>query len=161
MDQYIQPFIEVSKNAFKEIVGAELSADRPYFLPKETGTEGDISGIIGLSGEARGAVVIGMKSSLAMRITDILTGTTHTSVDEEVVDAVGELVNIIAGNAKKGLEEDFRLIISLPSIVLGQGHQITWPQDRARIICIPFTIFDSEVFTLSVAIESLKGGKEG
>ncbi|MDR2073345.1 MAG: chemotaxis protein CheX [Spirochaetaceae bacterium] len=157
MDQYIQPFIEVSKNAFKEIVGTEISAERPYFLAKEAGTDGDISGIIGLSGEARGAVVIGMNEPLAIRITDILTGTKHSSIDDEVVDAVGELVNIIAGNAKKGLEEDFRLVISLPSIVLGQNHQVKWPQDQARVICIPFTIFESDVFTLSVAIESIKG----
>jgi chemotaxis protein CheX len=159
MERYIQPFIEVSKNAFKEILGAQLSAGRPYFLSREAPNGGDISAVIGLSGEVRGAVVIGMKESLALRITDMLTGEKHQSIDDDVVDAVGELVNIIAGNAKKGLEEAFRLVISLPSIVLGTGHQIKWPQEQARIICIPFTIFDSETFTLSVAIESLKGGE--
>jgi chemotaxis protein CheX len=157
MEKYIQPFIDVSKNTFKEFVGAELEAGRPYFSQKDSPNEWDISGVIGLSGEARGAVVIGMKTALATRLTDMLTGTKHAGIDDEVVDAIGEIVNIIAGNAKKGLEESFRLVISLPTIIQGPGHQIKWPGDQTRIICIPFTIFENDVFTLSVAIESVKG----
>ena len=157
MEQYIQPFIDVTKSTFKDFVGAELIVDRPYIQQKDKANEWDISGLIGLSGEARGAVSIGMKSALAIKLTDMLTSTRHSSIDEEVVDAIGEIVNIIAGNAKKGLEEAFRLVISLPTIVKGAGHQIQWPHEQARIICIPFSIFDSENFNLSVAIESLKG----
>ena len=157
MEQYIQPFIEVTKSTFKDFVGAELKAGRPFFREKDDANEWDISGVIGLSGEARGAVVIGMKTAVAIRLTDMLTNTKHSAIDEEVVDAIGEIVNIIAGNAIKGLEEAFRLVISLPSIVEGPGHHVKWPHNQARIICIPFTIFESETFILSVAIESLKG----
>jgi chemotaxis protein CheX len=156
MEQYIQPFIDVTKSTFKDFVGAEVSVGRPFFSQKDTPNEWDISGIIGLSGEARGAVVIGMKSALAIRLTDMLTSAPHSSIDDEVVDAIGEIVNIISGNAKKGLEEAFRLVISLPTIVKGPGHEIKWPQEQARIMCIPCSIFESESFTLSVAIESLK-----
>jgi chemotaxis protein CheX len=156
MEQYIQPFIDVTKSTFKDFLGAEVIVGRPFFSQKDAPNEWDISGIIGLSGEARGAVVIGMKGALAIKLTDMLTSTKHSAIDDEVVDAIGEIVNIISGNAKKGLEEAFRLVISLPTIVRGPGHEIKWPQDQARIICIPFTIFDAESFILSVAIESLK-----
>jgi chemotaxis protein CheX len=158
MEQYIQPFIDVTKSAFKDFLGAEVSVGRPFFSRKDTPNECEISGIIGLSGEARGAVVIGMKSALAIRLTDMLTGTAHSAIDDDVVDAIGEIVNIMSGNAKKGLEEAFRLVISLPSIVKGPGHEIKWPHEQARIMCIPCSIFGSDSFTLSVAIESLKGG---
>jgi chemotaxis protein CheX len=116
----------------------------------------DISSIIGLTGEARGAVVLSMKKGLAIKLTDLLTGTGHDDLDDEVVDAVGEIVNIIAGNVKKNLEESFKLIISLPTIVQGPAHVIKWPQGQARIICIPCIIFEDEVFHLLVAIESAK-----
>jgi chemotaxis protein CheX len=157
MEKYIQPFIDVCKNVFKEFVGCELSADRPYFEEKEMINDWDISAVIGLTGEARGAVVISMKTALAIRLTDILTGSNHTTLDEEAVDAIGEIVNIIAGNVKKSLEESFRLIISLPTIVQGKEHMIKWPSGHTRIICIPFNIFENETFALSVAIESIKG----
>jgi chemotaxis protein CheX len=157
MEQFIQPFIDVCQNCFKEFVGAELTMSRPYIADKDTIDEWDISAVIGLTGEARGAVVISMKKEVVTKLTDMLTGTSHTEIDDEVVDAIGEIVNIIAGNAKKGLEESFRLVISLPTIVQGKGHTIKWPNSQARIICIPFNIFENDVFNLSVAIESVKG----
>ncbi|MDR2630943.1 MAG: chemotaxis protein CheX [Spirochaetaceae bacterium] len=157
MERYIQPFIGVCKKVFKEFVGCELSEERPYFAEKETVNDWDISAVIGLTGEARGAVVISMKKNLALQITDILTGTEHTELDDETVDAIGEIVNIIAGNVKKDLEESFRLIISLPTIVQGKEHVIKWPSGHTRIICIPFNTFENQTFVLSVAIESLKG----
>jgi chemotaxis protein CheX len=156
MEKYIQPFVDVTKNVFREFTGVEPEAGRPYFSAAETINEWDISAVIGLTGEASGAVVISMKTALAKKLTDIITGKSHNSIDDEVVDAIGEIVNIIAGNAKRGLEETFRLVISLPTIVQGPAHQIKWPSEKARIICIPFTIYSTEVFTLSVAIEAVR-----
>jgi chemotaxis protein CheX len=158
MEKYIQPFIDVSIKVFKEFVGCNLVAERPHFSdPVKASAEWDISAVIGLTGEARGAVVISMKKSLAIKFTDILTGTAHTDMDGEVIDAIGEIVNIIAGNAKQGLESAFRLVISLPTIVKGNEHSIKWPHNQTRIISIPFRTPDNETFTLSVAIESVKG----
>jgi chemotaxis protein CheX len=157
MEKYIQPFVDVTKNVFKEFLGAELEIERPYFAEQSAVAEWDISAVIGLTGEARGAVVISMKKSLVIRLTDKLTGTSHTEIDEEVIDAIGEIVNIIAGNAKKGLEESFKLVISLPTIVQGKGHSVKWPHAQTRVICIPCKIFENEIFTLSVAIEAVKG----
>jgi chemotaxis protein CheX len=157
MEQYIKPFIDVCVNVFKEFIGAELKVGRPYFAESSSVNEWDISAVIGLTGEARGAVVVSMKKELAMKLTDSLTGSKHDKLDADVIDAIGEIVNIIAGNAKKGLEETFRLVISLPTIVEGKEHSIKWPNSQARIMCIPFDIFEGDTFSLSVAIESVKG----
>jgi chemotaxis protein CheX len=157
MEQYIQPFIDVCRNVFKEFLGCDLTAERPHFAGQDAVNKWDISAVIGLTGEARGAVVISMKADLAIRLTGILTGSQHAIVDEDVVDAIGEIINIIAGNAKKGLEEAFRLVISLPTIIEGSKHTVKWPNSQARIICIPFNIFENDSFFLSVAIEAVKG----
>jgi len=127
----------------------------PHFLDKETSSEWDISGIIGLTGEARGAVVISMNDDLAIKITGKLTGKMHKVLYDEVVDAVGELINIIAGNVKQELEDAFRLVISLPTIVKGKEHSINWPTTQARVICIPFTV-GPDSFALSIALEAVK-----
>jgi chemotaxis protein CheX len=157
MERYIQPFIDVCQNVFKEFIGAELKVGRPYFADRDAVHEWDVSSVIGLTGEARGAVVVSMNKELVLRLTETLTGSKHTSIDDDAVDAIGELVNIIAGNVKKNLEEAFRLVISLPTIVQGKGHQLKWPNSQARIICIPFDVFENDSFCLSVAIESSKG----
>jgi len=156
MEQYLQPFIDVTKSTFKNFIGADLKVGNPYFMNKNAASEWDISGVIGLSGEARGAVVIGMKNDLAIQLTCMLTGSKQNSINEEVMDAIGEIVNIISGNAKKGLEDIFKLIISLPIIINGPDHRIEWPHRQSRIICVPFIVFNSESLLLSVAIESRK-----
>jgi chemotaxis protein CheX len=116
----------------------------------------DISGIIGLSGQISGAVSISMKDIVAFKITKNLTGVEHNSFDIDVIDAIGEIINIIAGNIKKDFEESFRTAISLPSIVQGKGHRIIWPSEKIRIICIPFSIFLEQEIFLSIAIEERK-----
>jgi chemotaxis protein CheX len=153
MEQYIKPFVDVCMNVFKQFIGCDLVAMHPYFSEKESFAGSDISAIIGLTGEARGAVIVSMQKQLALKLTDMLTGGKHTEMDDDVLDAVGEIVNIIAGNVKRDLEESLRMIISLPTIVQGSGHIIKWPGNQARILCIPFKIFDTDVFNLLVAIE--------
>jgi chemotaxis protein CheX len=157
LKQYIQPFIKVCENVFRDFVGQELRAEVPYFLETNTEHEWDVSAVIGLTGEARGAVVISMKEELAVRLTNLLTGEEkHQHLDNDVIDAIGEIINIIAGNVKQELEEAFKLTISLPTIVSGKQHTVAWPDEQARIICIPFAIFDAETFGLSVALSVVK-----
>ncbi|KGE72050.1 chemotaxis protein CheX [Spirochaeta lutea] len=155
MEKYIQPFVEVCESVFRDFLQTEVRADRPHFIDRSEANNWDISAVIGLTGEARGAVVISMKLNLALSLTSTLTGQQHTGLDDEVVDAIGEVVNIIAGNAKRGLEESFRLVISLPTIVRGNNHSVIWPTEQTRIICIPFRLPSGDTFCLSVAIEAV------
>jgi chemotaxis protein CheX len=154
MEKYIQSFIDVCKNVFKGLIGTEIEAGRPYFSNQMSYPSWDISGVIGITGDACGAVVISLKKALALKLTGILTGKKYDSVDDEVVDSIGEIINIISGNLKLDFEQEFRLVISLPTVVNGNDHTIQWPHSDAHIICIPFTIFNSDVFFLAVAIES-------
>jgi chemotaxis protein CheX len=158
-EKYIQPFITVCSDVFRDMTGYVLEAGYPFFMTRDQAQDWDISGLIGLSGEAKGAVVLSMKTALAAQITGKLTGKKHNSLDNDVIDAVGELVNIIAGNVKQKLEDQFNLIISLPSIIKGPGHEIVWSGEHIRILCIPFKAPgsskpDDQTFNLSVALSS-------
>ncbi|GMO57300.1 MAG: chemotaxis protein CheX [Treponemataceae bacterium] len=152
LEKYIGSFIEVCKDVFKKQGGITISEGRPYITEKEKYESWDISAVIGFVGEVRGAIVISLKTPLALKIVDELTGTKHTEMDEETKDVIGEMINMIAGHAKQRMEKEFTLVISLPTIVHGSKMSVTWPGKQPRIICIPFSVFD-ETFTLSVSIE--------
>ena len=157
MEQYIQPFIEGSEDVFRDLCNTKVTAGRPFFVSKdEFESIWDISGIIGLSGEANGAVAISLKDDTAFQLTNILTGKEYSSIDSDVTDVLGEIVNIIAGNVKNIFEKKHRIKITMPSIIKGKAHSIVWPSEKARIICIPFTIFENQEFCLSVAVEQAK-----
>jgi chemotaxis protein CheX len=154
MEKYIVPFIEICQNVFKSLGGLDISAGRPYIADKKVVEDWELSAIIGLSGEARGAVVISMKETLALRLASHLAKTEFTEIDDDVKDVIGEIANIIAGNAKERLERDFALTISLPTIISGLLHSVSWVGSCPRVICIPFTVFETERFFLSVTFES-------
>jgi chemotaxis protein CheX len=153
MHQYIAPFIEVCTMVFKNMVKCDLIAGRAYFIEREDFQKWDISGIISLSGEARGLVSISMKAETAIRITENITGIKHTHLDSDVIDVIGEIVNVVTGNVKKNLQGMFKLVISLPYVIKGKAHMIALPLERKRLLCIPFKIFDDQVLSLSIAID--------
>jgi len=153
LQNYVEPFVEVTVNTFKEFVGIDVSPRHPHFLDPEKGFEWDISAVIGLSGVVKGAVIISMKADLAMKLTDLLTDMEHTEIDADVIDAIGEINNIIAGNIKPKVPNGEKIVISIPTIIKGREHSIAWPSKQTRILCIPHKAFDNDIFHLMVAIE--------
>ncbi|MDR2518373.1 MAG: chemotaxis protein CheX [Spirochaetaceae bacterium] len=162
MERYIQPFIKASKHVFKHFLGLEADAELPYFFDKhaiqQKEDDWDISGVIGLAGDAKGALVLSMKKEVAFKITSIVTGKAHTDLDDDVRDAIGELANIITGNAKQGLENVLRLAASVPTIIRGSEHSISWPGKGVHhaLICVPFKVFEDDRFILSVTLKTIK-----
>jgi chemotaxis protein CheX len=154
---YIVPFVEVTLSTFKEFVGVEVSPMQPHYLEPEKGFEGDVSSVIGLSGAVRGAVIISMKAEVAMKLTDTLVGSHHTEIDADVVDVVGEVVNIIAGNIKPKVPKGDKIVISIPTVIKGKELSITWPSKQTRILCIPYKVYKNDFFHLLVAIDLESG----
>ena len=153
LQNYVEPFVEVTVNTFKEFVGIDVSPGHPHFLDPEKYYEWDISAVIGLSGAVKGAVIVSMKTELAIKLTDMLTGDSHTEIDADVVDAIGEINNIISGNIKPKVPNGDKIVISIPTIVKGKEHSIAWPSRQTRILCIPHKAFENDIFHLMVAIE--------
>lgn len=153
LTNYVEPFVEVTINTFKEFIGVDVSPRHPYFLDPDKEFEWDISAVIGLSGIIKGAIIISMKTELAIKLTDLLAGEGHTELDSDVVDAIGEINNIISGNIKPKVPNGEKIVISIPTIIRGKEHSIAWPSKQTRILCIPHKAFDNDIFHLMVAIE--------
>jgi chemotaxis protein CheX len=157
MVEYVKPFIEGCEEVFRDFCNTKIDAKRAFFVAiDEFETEWDVSGLIGLSGEVNGAVALSLKEDTAFRITKTLTGKEYTSIDTEVTDTVGELVNIIVGNVKNIFEEKYRISITMPSIIKGDAHAVVWPTGQVRIMCIPFSIFTDQKICLFVAVNQSK-----
>jgi chemotaxis protein CheX len=150
---YVEPFVEVTVTTFKDFVGAEVSPGHPHFLDPDQGHEWDISAVIGLSGLVKGAVIVSMKRDLAIKLTDVLAGPGHKEMDADVIDVIGEINNIIAGNIKPKIPNGEKIVISIPTIIKGKEHSIAWPGKQTRILCIPHKIYEGDIFHLMVAIE--------
>jgi len=133
--EYINPFVEATQTVFRTMLQLEIQRGKLY-LKQGMQPSHEVSGIIGLSGLAKGTVLLGMSLPVALHATGRLLGETPKSVTPEVIDAVGELTNMIAGSAKVSLES-LNMSISLPSVIAGKNHTIAFPTGVAPI-GIPF-----------------------
>jgi chemotaxis protein CheX len=147
---HINPFLKATVETFRTMLNVDVKPGK-LRLKDNTTSQHDISGIIGLSGGAKGAIAISFPEAVALDVVGKFIGETKTSMDEDVTDAVGELANIIAGAAKKDLV-DFSISISLPSVITGKGHSISEAKDVLSMV-MPFTYEDKE-FELGVALKS-------
>jgi chemotaxis protein CheX len=130
--RYINPFIGAIKNVFKTMLNMEMQFGKPHIKTQEEATH-DVSGIIGLSGDIVGAVIVSFPKLAAIKIASAFAGTSLTEADDDFADAIGELANMIAGNAKKDFE-GMNVSISTPSVVLGSGHQVKSTKMIPRLV---------------------------
>jgi chemotaxis protein CheX len=133
--EFINPFVESTHTVFRTMLGLEIQRGQ-ISLKNAMQPEHEISGIIGLSGMAKGTVVLSMSGPLAIEITAILVGERSPSITAEVIDAIGELTNMIVGSAKVKLE-DLKMSIGLPTVITGRNHSVGFPTGVIPL-CIPF-----------------------
>jgi chemotaxis protein CheX len=146
---YINPFLKASLNLFKDYLGLEVVVGEPFIREDPQALE-EVSGIIGLAGETQGAVVLSFSRETAIKIISKFAKQTYLALGSEVIDGVGELVNIIAGNAKQDLLQ-YRIEISLPGVITGDSYKIHWPE-KVPVITIPFNSNLGD-FTVNVSLK--------
>jgi chemotaxis protein CheX len=133
--EYINPFIKSVNNVFNLMLNCDLVRG-DIFLKDSHLLEHFVSGVIGLSGKAEGVVVLSLCHNSALEATSTLLMEQSTKIDNVVVDAVGELTNMIAGGAQAQLEH-LEMRMGLPTVITGRSTTIDFPKDSTPI-CIPF-----------------------
>ena len=114
-------------------------------------TSVDISGVIGLSGDAQGSISLSFPLADAKTFVKLMLGNPPTLNEEEMADGIGEIVNIIAGNAKQHLT-NFNLSISLPNVIIGKKHTLAG-QSGSPTIVVPFS-GDQGKFAMEVSLKT-------
>jgi chemotaxis protein CheX len=147
---YVNPFIRATVETFKTMLNMELKTGTPM-LKKDARHSYDISGVIGLSGEAQGIISISFPKVMALKIVSTLLDEEIKIVGPELTDGIGELANIIAGNTKQYLTQ-YKLSISLPNVVIGAGHRIE-VQSGVPTIIIPLKCNLGE-FAMEIALKT-------
>ncbi len=136
---YVNPFLSSTIALFESLFGFTPVAGEAFLDESARKHRWDISAVMVLTGSALGVVAIRLTRILADKLLQ-KSGVTWSSDEEReslMNGMVGELVNIIAGNASGKISE-FNIEISVPIVVQGEHHTISWP-DRAPIIGVPFS----------------------
>ena len=120
----VNPFLEAAINVLKTMAAVEPVPGKA-FLKRDRLARGDVTGIIGVTGDAQGSMSISFTEPCIKAVVENLFGMPVSGVNDDVRDAVGELTNMICGDARRRLaEENIRLQAGTPTIVSGKGHTI-------------------------------------
>jgi len=136
------PFTSATTMTIREMAGIEVSVRCVYQKNKHK-IFGDISAVIGLIARTEGAMVISFPDASALAFTRrILTGVNDDPTDDIVRDCVGEVANVIAGQARGILANSpYAFAMSTPTVVSGAGHEIRHKPDMPCLV----TAFRSEL----------------
>lgn len=147
----INPFINATLNVLETMAFIKSEAEKPY-LKKDNVAKGDVSGVVGFTGETNGTVFITFDESCIVKIVSNMFGEQMIEINDEIKDAVGELTNMISGQARRELEEIGEVFQgTIPTVVTGKNHELQTLTKGPRI-AIPFKT-DSGNFTIEVALE--------
>jgi len=144
--EYINPFITSLINAFDTMVGCKVRRE-DVSLKEDNNPNHEVSGVIGLSGNAKGTVVLSISKDVALKAASAMLMEEITELTDDVVDAVGELTNMVAGRAKAELEE-YSLSVSIPNVVTGRDYEIRFPSNGTPL-CV---LFESDWGPLSLEV---------
>jgi chemotaxis protein CheX len=135
--EYVNPFIASTMAVFETMAATTLRRGTP-FVKQGYQPSHEVSAVMGLSGKAKGTVVLSVDRDVAVRVAaTMLQEDVPSSITPDVADAMGEMANMIAGQAKAQLNQ-FAMTLSLPTVITGKGHCIEFPKNAMRI-CVPFS----------------------
>lgn len=89
---------------------------------------GKVTGMIGVHGKVSGFITLNMTDRIAVRAVNSLLQENYTELNAQVVDATGEITNMVVGGIKSALATSkwAFLQITVPSVIVGQGYSIAY-----------------------------------
>jgi chemotaxis protein CheX len=125
--EYVNPFLEAASAVFKSVLNVDLKRGK-LIIKDHPQPSQDVAIIIGITGNINGEVVYSMGFPMVQKIAEILSpGLTPAQIDVEYKDIIGELANMITGNAMNLFAYSGKTIdITTPTVVSGKDFTITF-----------------------------------
>ncbi len=138
--ELINPFLNATKNVLETMCQTKVSSGKPI-LKSDSLTYGEVTGIIGMaSKEIAGCMILSFSKQCILHIVaNMLMEEAKKEIDDEIVDAVGELTNMICGGAKAKLSTlDYAFDMATPTMIVGTNIELKYYTNSPTII-IPFS----------------------
>ncbi len=146
-----KPFIKATSDILTMMAMITPKAGKP-FVKKGNVATGDVTGIVGFTGNVNGSVSISFEKACAAQIVKNMLGDDIQDIVQDVKDAVGEITNMVSGQARAGLTEmGYKLQGSTPTVIMGDNHTIAHVT-AGPVMAIPF-MTDHGGFTIEFGFD--------
>lgn len=134
----VNPFVEGTLHILDTTAFIKVKPEPP-FLKKDRKAQGDISGIIEVTGDLTGSAAISFSKKSILGIVSAMFGEEMTEINEEIIDAVGEISNMVAGHVTTKIGElDKKVKVSFKEIKNGVDSEIEHLEGVEHVLAVPF-----------------------
>jgi len=139
--QIVSTFTDAVVSVLETMAMVKVTPGTP-FMKKDGQAKGDVSGIIGMSntnGPGSGTMSLSFTDDAARGVMGKMLGEEIPEVNNDVIDAVGEVTNMVCGQGRKGMAE-FGVVYAgaIPTVITGKGHTIKHVSNSS-VLAIPFS----------------------
>jgi CheY-specific phosphatase CheX len=118
----------------------EIPADHAPVPDKEE----RVVALIGFGGDHTGNCMITCSKFVACKVASTMLMEEYPALNEEVMDAFGEISNMVFGNVKTDLEEHLGpLRLSIPTVIVGEKFNIRNVSNPAWVV-VKFNVYGGE-----------------
>ena len=137
-----------TREVFEIMLGSHLSP-----APDTVSVEGAaLTGMVGLAGAACGVLSVRCSKATANKIAAKMLGQDAADSDETIVDALGEVCNMVAGSFKAkvpGLADS--CMLSVPSVISGTSYELHSLANGVR--CEVNVLFEQDLIEISLDVD--------
>ena len=133
-----KPFIKATLEVLGTMAGISAKAGAPY-VKKDLAAKGDVSAIVGVTGDKTGTIAVSFSRPCAIALVKGMLGDDVQDILQDIQDAVGEVTNMVSGQARAQLAGmGITLQGSTPTVIIGDGHIIRHITANP-VVAIPFS----------------------
>ena len=144
-------FIKATTNILSTMATIEAKPGAPY-VKKSAVAKGDVSAIVGVTGPKRGTIAVSFTEACAVALVKGMLGDDIQDLMQDTQDAVGEVANMISGQARANLAaKGLTLQGATPTVIIGKNHIVSHTT-TSPVMAIPFVTPAGE-FTVEFCLE--------
>ena len=150
-----QRLVQIVRDATVEVcstmLALEMSEEEAYLDQKSKASPEGVLSFVGMAGSWVGTGALAMSAPFACKLSGNFLMGEYAAVDDEVLDAIGEITNMIIGNVKTKLEEELGPMgLSIPTVIYGRNFTSRTLGSHEWTV-VPFT-FEGEKLQVQVCI---------
>lgn len=145
-------FTEGVKSVFSTMASTEVTQGKPYLEPQFT-QKGEIFGILDMETNGhKGRLFMSYTPSAIFKVYENMIGETHTEINREIQDCVGEITNMTYGAAKTKLNEiGYTFNMAIPNVIF-PPPAVAEVNGKYPALVIPFTTKEQAKFYVEIIV---------
>ena len=146
--EYINSFYQATQDVFQLMLDLAVEKNDLKVVEEMVNSK-DANVILGVTGDLKGSILFSYTKEMALKMVNIMSGMSMDTIDNFVSSALGEVANIIGGNAITILSNhEYICDIVPPQIFIGEYKSMSMANKKALLLELGTEIgeFDISIF---------------